>query len=45
MKYRMWKFAISKCIAWEGIQYDSSFKDFVLEDKGNNNNKSNEKTF
>lgn len=34
MKYRTWKFAISKCIAWQGIQHDSSFKDFVYEDKG-----------
>lgn len=30
----MWKFAISKCIAWQGTQYDSSFKDFSYEDKG-----------
>lgn len=36
MKYRTWKFAISKCIAWQGIQNDSSFKDFVYEDKGTN---------
>lgn len=35
MKYRTWKFAISKCMAWQGIQYDSSFKDFVYEDRGN----------
>lgn len=34
MKYRMWKFAISKCIAWEGTKYDAAFKDFVYEDKG-----------
>lgn len=34
MKYRTWKFAISKCIAWQGTQFDSSFKDFVYEDKG-----------
>lgn len=37
MKYRTWKFAISKCIAWEGIQHDSSFKDFVYEDRGKHN--------
>lgn len=34
MKYRTWKFAISKCIAWQGTEYDSSFNDFVYEDKG-----------
>lgn len=38
MKYRTWKFAISKCIAWQGIQHDSSFKDFVYEDKGKHQN-------
>lgn len=34
MKYRTWKFAIKKCTAWEGVKSDSSFKDFVYEDKG-----------
>lgn len=38
MKYRTWKFAISKCIAWQGTQFDSSFKDFVYEDKGMHDN-------
>lgn len=39
MKYRTWKFAISKCIAWQGTEYDSSFNNFVYEDRGMQNNK------
>lgn len=34
MKYRTWKFAIDKCIAWQGTRYDKKFKDFAYEDKG-----------
>lgn len=44
-KYRTWKFAVSKCIAWQGTQYDNYFKDFVYEDKGSSSRSSNFKPY
>lgn len=35
VKYRTWKFAIKKCIDWEGVPNDSrKFKDLLYEDHG-----------